>query len=74
MYTTSVIVVFISSMSQHLNKHNSKGTGLAKAFPVIMFMSQLPGGSKDQNRNNKNVGSSADLRGGKMATRCERKI
>lgn len=52
-------------MSQHLHKHNSKGTGLAKAFPVIMFMSQLPGGSEDQNRNNKNVGSSADLRGGK---------
>lgn len=64
-------------MSQHLNKHNSNGTGLAKAFPVIMFMSQLPGGSKDQkdqNRNNKDVGSSADLRGGEMATRCERKI
>lgn len=64
-------------MTQSLNKNNPNGNGLVKAFPVIMFMSQLPGGlkdQKDQNRNNKNVGSSADLRGGKMATRCERQI
>lgn len=58
-------------MSQHLKKNNSNGTGLAKAFPVRTFTSQLIGGSKDQNRNNKNCGSSANLRGGKMATRCE---
>lgn len=62
-------------MSQHLNKNNWNGTGLAKAFPVITSASQLPGGSKEQKQEQQNgwkLGES-QRRGGKNGNKMREK-